>query len=152
VTVVIILEGALLEQAAGFAVYEALRGPDISSDLNGDPSRPFAIPFIVKNNSSWFPMHDAKMYCDIEKIVMTNNRSLERFPVLEIRHPIIGPGEIVNFRCGVAGAPGRNLFVANPVDILEYTMLGVSRTSPRAEFTWYTGGTLPHWIKGRIAD
>jgi hypothetical protein len=150
----------------GAAVYDALRGPDISSDLNGDRSRPFAIPFIVKNNSSWFPMQDTKIYCQIEKIVMTNNRSLERFPVMEISHAAIGSAEIINFRCAVAGAQGRNLFVANPVDILdannildanisivvEYTMLGVSRTSPRAEFTWYAGGTPPHWIKGKIAD
>jgi hypothetical protein len=65
------------------AVYEALRGPDISSDLNSDPSQPFAYPFIVRNNSLWFSMVNAKMYCEVEKIVTHNNRSTEVFRVGE---------------------------------------------------------------------
>jgi hypothetical protein len=62
-------------------VYDALRGPDISSDLNADASQPFAFPFVVKNNSSWLNMQDAVMYCVIKKIGMTKNRSLEGFTV-----------------------------------------------------------------------
>jgi hypothetical protein len=143
----------------GAAVHDACLDPDVSSDLNADPSQPFAFPFMVKNNSSWFSMNDAEIICEIEKIVM-KKQSLEGFSVAPISHATIGPGEVVNFRCGAAG-PGRNLFVANPGDILDahinilvkYTMLGFSRTSSSTEFTWHTvGGTPPHWIKGRPVD
>src|ERR1700730_15505998 len=82
--------------AIGMAIHDALRDPDISSDLNADASQPFAFPFNVKNNS-WFSMHDAQMYCGIDKIMMTNNRSLEGFSVVDIIPATIGPSEIVNF-------------------------------------------------------
>jgi len=126
---------------------------------NADPSQPFAFPFVVKNNSSWFSTNDAEIICEIEKIVM-KKQSLEGFSVAPISYATIGPGEVVNFRCGAAG-PGRNLFVANPRDALDahinilvkYTMLGFSRTSSSTEFTWNTtGGMPPHWIKGRPVD
>jgi hypothetical protein len=86
----------------GAAVSAALRYPDIFSDLNADVSQPFAFPFIVKNNS-WFTMHDAQMYCGIEKIIMSGNPPLEGFYIVDISPSNIGPGEIVNFRCGAAG-------------------------------------------------
>jgi hypothetical protein len=144
----------------GTTVYDILRDPDISSDPNPDASQPFAFPFFVKNNSSWFPMKGAQMHCGIERIVMTGNRSLEGFSVVDTSHATIGQGLIVNFRCVAAGAPGRNLVVANPGDILDanvsifmkYTMLGIPRTSTSTEFIWYARGTPPHWIKGKVVD
>jgi hypothetical protein len=144
----------------GVLAYSVLRNPDVSSDLNADVSQPFTFMFTMKNNSSLFHMQDVKIYCDTEKVIMTNNHSLEGFSVVDTTHTTIGPEEVLNFRCAVAGAPGRNLFVAKPGDILDahisifvkYTMAGISRTSPRTEFTWYTDGIPPHWIKGKIAD
>jgi hypothetical protein len=142
----------------GAVVHDACLGPEISSDLNADPSEPFAFPFIVKNNSAWFSMYDAEMNCGIEKITMTNNRFLEGISVAPIKHATIGPGEIVNFRCVAAGVPGWNLIPAKPGDILDahiniivkYTTLGFSRASSPTEFTWLTSGTPHHWIKGKL--
>jgi hypothetical protein len=144
----------------GAVIHDACLGPDVSSDLNADPSQPFASPFAVKNNSSWFSMQDAEMNCEIGKIIMTKNRVSEGYSVAPIRHAAIGPGEIVNLKCLVAGAPDRNVVPANPGDILDahinivvkYATLGFLRVSPRTEFTWYTAGTPHHWIKGKIVD
>jgi hypothetical protein len=61
----------------GAVVYSVLRNPEISSDLNVDVSQPFTFLFTVKNNSSLFGMNDVKIYCDTEKVVMTNNHSME---------------------------------------------------------------------------
>ena len=145
--------------AVGTPIWDALRTPDISASGDSDPLRPFAFPFAVKNNSSWFSMKETRMSCRAT-VTLTRDRTLNGILGVDDIGAFIEPNGTANFRCVVTGSGDRVIFHHEPGEVISahiklqvaYKTLWHPRTSPPVEFTWYTAGHPPRWIKGHVAD
>ena len=150
----LVIIGTVLPLA--IAGYNALRPPEISADPIVDPSRPFAFPFTVKNESWVFPMSDTQLLCGIDSIRWRGGGGVEQLTITDTSRATIAPQGAGLFRCvlDIQGGP------ASPFDLVRghifvsvtYRTLWFPRRSPEAEFTWLVTGSPPHWVKGKIAQ
>jgi hypothetical protein len=136
--------------------YDAIRQPLISADPVVDPSRPFAFPFSVKNESWIFDMRDTELYCGIDEAALRGGGGMAGITLKDAARATIEPREEGIFKCSIVleGGP------TSPFDLVRghiaisvgYRTLWVfQRHSPDTEFTWFTGGSPPHWVKGKVA-
>jgi hypothetical protein len=141
--------------AIGAFFQQTFVSPEISALGEQDTSAPFDLPFVVKNSSLLFTMRDAKLRCTVDEVMFTNNSGLKSL-TLEGNTIAIEPGGEGEFRC-LIGRNGlinfRNAEVKSAHMFLwvVYRTLGISRSSPVTEFTWFTAAKTPRWVRGKIA-
>ena len=136
--------------------YDALRQPDISADPVVDPSRPFAFPFSVKNESWIFNMRDTELFCGIDEVRFRGGWSVAGLTVTDATRATIEPRELGIFICSINSQGD----LASPFNLVRghillsagyRTLWMFPRKSTDTDFTWFTGGSPPHWVKGKIA-
>jgi hypothetical protein len=103
---------------------------------------PFALPFSIKNPSTWFVMRDAVYDCDVAKVdgEITNSGYAIRAGVFKI-------DETKNFNCGVLVRKD-TLHSAKVVVSLNYKTLWIQRARVEEEFNWVTD----RWVKGALSS
>jgi hypothetical protein len=95
--------------ALGSAVFDALKEPDIYATENADPSRPFAIPFIVKNNSSIFSLRGTTLWCGIDEIRNIYGGGMSQLAIDVRNSPLdVDPSGQDNFWCKTGDSPTDN--------------------------------------------
>jgi hypothetical protein len=152
-----LLAGMMATLAVLFGLgYDALRQPEISADPVVDPSHPFAFPFTVKNESWIFNMRDTELFCGIGEVRFRSGWSVAGITVKDATRATIEPQERGIFKCSI-----KSEGVASPFDLMRgHILLSIGyrtlwmfpRKSPNTGFTWFTSGSSPHWIKGKVAQ
>jgi hypothetical protein len=137
-------------------VYDALRDPEISGDPIVDPSRPFAFPFGVKNESWLFDMRDTSMICHIDKIRWSGGGGIENLNIEDVARATLAPGDTGIFKCSIQlrgeKSSGFELVSGHIIISVTYTTMWlIARASPGTEFTWFANGSPPHWVRGTLA-
>jgi hypothetical protein len=143
-------------------VIDALRQPDISAEPNPDPSSPLALPFYVKNESSFFDMRETQFRCFVDDLYDVyfppDAPFLHHVTMSPHETATIEPGRAAGFRCLIGTQGQSNIVGVHPNAVTsahlhlyaEYRTLFFNRTSDQQEFTWYTAAKPPRWIKGKL--
>jgi hypothetical protein len=141
--------------AIGAFFQQTFVSPEISAFGEQDPSAPFDLPFNVKNNSSLFAMRTAQLRCTVDEVIFKTGSSV-KYITFAGNTITINPGDEGEFRCLI----GRNGLVnfgtgeiqsAHMFLWIAYRTLGIPRSSPMTEFTWFTQAKSPRWVRGKIA-
>jgi hypothetical protein len=117
-----------------------------------------AFPFSVKNESLFFDMRDTEMLCGIHKIQWSGGGGgIMNMVLKDNRQATISPGDNGIFRCSIQLEGGEsspfNLVEGHiSISVTYRTLWLISRKSPETDFNWFTGGSSPHWVKGKIAN
>lgn len=131
-------------------VHDALQQPTIDV-LASDQARPFEIPFVVRNESSWFSLGDAWLNCGIDNALTKEGAGIVRLSIADRRAITIAPKGVGNFRCNLMFSPN-DLASAHLFLRVTYTILAIfTWHSTVVEFTWDSKASPPIWIKGPIA-
>jgi hypothetical protein len=141
--------------AIGGFLQQLLVSPEISALPDVDVSAPFILPFSVRNNSLFFEMKGAQLYCGVDRVIFDNDSGLISLSLVSNKIAI-APLTEGNFRCligknGLVDFGPRRLKEGHIFLSVHYATLGISRMSPEVEFTWYTETNPPRWVRGKIS-
>jgi hypothetical protein len=139
--------------AVGEPLRQALLAPEISVDSAIVPSKPFAFPFIVKNESWLFAMRRTNLLCGVASVRWRGGGGIEGPTIIDSKRADIAPGNSALFKCSIgmdaASEPGFQLTAGHlSISVTYQTAWWFNRQSPKTDFTWLTDGDPPHWAKG----
>jgi hypothetical protein len=113
-----------------------------------DPSAPFLLPFVVKNNSSFFSIYSDQWFCGA--YYKDNQGTVARIDaeanMSRNANRIIKPGISSIFHCSIR-VPGQDIKSLSATSYFRYHTLWFAR-SRDLTFTWIADGQHSQWIEG----
>ncbi len=119
--------------------------PKIEVANMGSPS-PFLVPFVIKNESSFFSLSNVRWTCIIENYEDDHGLTMSDNEMSGGVAESIGIEGVENYRCPVS-VEGIRIKSLSVIIKVEYETLGWSREA-EAPFLWVTDIAKPQWIAG----
>jgi hypothetical protein len=129
--------------------------PDI--ELIGPDASPFALPYIVKNTSSFFAMTDVSLSCrpGDGKLLQVGQLAFQDLTFATTARPITIPRHDQAYLfCSVmnGGAVPGSVVRGTIRPIIRFKTFGIARVHEGLDQTWMPGAHPPRWVQGRSAD